>query len=53
MKGAKQVNKNLSRLDREQMTFQIMVHTRYSEEALEKLPDDRLVELYKVKVEGQ
>ncbi|MFS0820774.1 hypothetical protein [Bacillus sp. 1P02SD] len=38
-------------MDRESMIFQIMMNTRYSEEALEKMTNAELEELYQVKVE--
>ena len=41
---------SLNRMDREQMIFQIMVNTRYTEAALEKLSDEKIIELYKLKV---
>lgn len=45
--------KYLNRMDREQMIFQIMVNTRYTTEALEKLADEKIIELYKLKVESR
>lgn len=44
------MNQNNSGVDREQIIFQIMLNTRYSEEALEKMTDAELEELYKLKV---
>ncbi len=41
----------LNRMDRDQMIFQIVMNTKYTEEALEKLPYDRLEELYIERVE--
>ncbi len=41
----------LNRMDRDQMIFQIMMNTKYTESALKKLPYDRLEELYIEKVE--
>jgi hypothetical protein len=40
-----------NRIEREQMIFQIMLNTRFSEEALEKMTDEQLEEMYEVKVE--
>lgn len=45
------MDESLSRMDREQMIFQIMVNTRYTSGALEKLSDEKIKELYKLKVE--
>lgn len=42
---------HLNRMDRDQMIFQVMVNTRYTEELLEKMSDKELLELYKLKVE--
>lgn len=44
---------NLNRINREQMIFQLMMNTKYTEDALLKLPEDRLEELYILKVENQ
>lgn len=43
----------LNRMDRDQMIFQIMVNTRYTEEALQKLSDEKIIEMYKLKVESK
>lgn len=45
------MGERLDRMDREQIIFQLLVHTIYTEEALMKLSDKQLVEMYKVKVE--
>lgn len=44
------MSETLNRMDREQMIFQLTMNTRYTESALEKLSDEKLIELYKVKV---
>ncbi|MBS4198595.1 BH0509 family protein [Bacillus sp. FJAT-49732] len=38
-------------IDREQMIFQIMLNTKFTEKALEKMTDKELEELYRLKVE--
>ncbi len=38
--------------ERQDIIFQIKANTRYTEEALNKLPDEKLIELYKVHVDG-
>ncbi|WP_285865157.1 hypothetical protein [Lederbergia lenta] len=40
-----------NRTDRRDMIWQIMMVTRYTEEALVKLTDEKLIELYKAKVQ--
>ncbi|HLR16206.1 MAG TPA: hypothetical protein VK144_10285 [Bacillota bacterium] len=45
------MDKKLDVMDREHMIFQIMANTRYTEDALQKLSDDKIIELYKLKVE--
>lgn len=45
------MTEKLDRMDREQMIFQIMVHTRYTEEALQRLSDEKIIEMYRIKVE--
>lgn len=40
-----------NRLDREQMIFQIMMNTKYTEDALQKLSNEKLNEMYVAKVE--
>lgn len=45
------MGERLSRMDREQIMFQLMVYTRYTEEALNRLSDNKLIEMYKAKVE--
>ena len=47
------MNNSLNRMDRDQMIFQIMVNTLYTEEALNKLPDEKIIELYQLKVEAR
>lgn len=47
------MSNEFNRLDREQMIFQIMMNTRYSEDVLKNMPNDELEELYKLKVEKQ
>ncbi|WP_267917336.1 hypothetical protein [Lederbergia citrisecunda] len=39
--------------ERDYMIWQIMMSTKYIEEALEKMTDEELEELYKVKVGNQ
>lgn len=40
-----------NRLERDDMIWQIMMATRYTEAALVKLSDEKLIELYKAKVQ--
>ncbi len=42
----------LNRMDREQVIFQIMMNTKYTEDILRKMSDERLKEMYKLKVEA-
>lgn len=42
----------LNRMDREQVIFQIMMNTRFTEDVLRKMSDERLKEMYKLKVEA-
>lgn len=42
----------LNRVDREQMIFQLMVYTLYTEQVLKGLSDEKLIELYMAKVEN-
>ncbi|WP_405100782.1 hypothetical protein [Oceanobacillus sp. FSL H7-0719] len=46
------MTEKLNRMDREQIIFQLMVYTLYTEDALKKLSDTELIEMYRVKVEG-
>lgn len=41
----------LGRMERQDIIFQLVMNTRYTEEALNKLPNDKLIELFKEKVE--
>lgn len=38
-------------MDREQIIFQLMANTRYAEEVWDKMSDEKLLEMYKLKVE--
>ncbi|GIN74006.1 hypothetical protein J14TS2_44810 [Bacillus sp. J14TS2] len=40
----------LDRIDREQLILQIALNTKITEEALLKMDDKRIIDLYKVKV---
>lgn len=44
------MSQELSNLDRELMIMQIMMNSRFAENALLKMSDTELVDLYKVKV---
>lgn len=43
----------IGRLERQDIIFQILVNTKFTEEALEKMSNKKLIELYKVKVEKE
>lgn len=43
----------INREDREQIIFQIMMNTRMTEVALNKMTNEKLIEMYKAKVEGE
>lgn len=45
------MSNEFNRLDRETMILLIMMNTRYTEDALKKMPDAKLEELYQLKVE--
>lgn len=45
------MSEGLNRMDREQIIFQLMANTRYAEDVLEKMSDEKLLEMYKLKVE--
>lgn len=41
----------LGRLERQDIIFQLMVNTRMTEEALNKLSNEKLIEMFRVHVE--
>lgn len=41
------------RMDRDVVIWQIMMRTKYTEEYLSSLSDEKLIELYKLKVENK
>lgn len=45
------MSNEFNRLDRETMILLIMMNTRYTEDALKKMSDAKLEELYQLKVE--
>lgn len=43
--------REFNRLERDDMIWQIMMATKYTEAALVKLSDDKLIDLYKAKIQ--
>ena len=47
------MTEKLNRMDREQIIFQLMVYTLYTEDALKKLSNTELIDMYKAKIESR
>lgn len=45
--------RTIGSLEREDMIFQLTMNTRYTEEALSKLSNEKLIELYQTRVEQE